>query len=612
MARGLVYHENGQNDTLHGVERSKSLMAKTTKKHMSYVISVSLGTGCYRHIRLSSKKTLHDLADAILQAFDFDFDHLYSFFMDNKLWSMEDAYHSPYAEESPFADEMKLVRLHLVKGQQFKFLFDYGDEWCFQCKVLQVLEEDTPEALIVRTKGKAPQQYPDYDEDSDGGFDPDFDDSDDEPFEFPEIKVTRYSERENPSSDHASAFANETEFEIKIPEIPDELMEAAFQFHTDKLWKKLYDSELFAVKLSDGRIGYCCIMGYLGECIALALYIGDEGLRSYRVAQTAAVDNELNAFGLLITQNCLQAGFDNKSDLPDEAISPVREYAKGHGINLRGKKTYPNFMKFKSYYAPSLVYEESDFQYLTEALHAAHAVSEELKKSNKTKLSLDDDIPTIPLLTPDHGEYKWSLMKLSETQPDMYPKPKLENDALFDRIKKLKKCGEWECQNYLINQPAPDNTKQFLIYPSILLCVDLDNGQSQIIEDNNAYPKAVDSLIDKFAEILLNYGTCPETILTCGERSLALLGDFCQKCGIQLKETEDFTLLQDVFDEVMSKRLNPYKETQMMYMLEMLGSLSEDELREMPPMLLKMLSAMIGMGDLPPSLESKLKKIINT
>lgn len=566
------------------------MKTKATKKNISYVISASLGTECYRHIKLSGKKTLHDLADTILQAFDFHFEHLYSFFMDNKWWSMEDAYHSPSAQNPPFADEVRLSGLNLVKGQKFKFLFDYGDEWRFQCKVLQVLEEDT-ETQIVHTKGNAPQQYPDY---NDNDYD-----------------LIDFSEKENLLYNDVLSLDDEMEFEIKTPEIPEALMETAFQFRTDKLWKKLYDSELFAVKLSDGRIGYCCIMGYLDECIALSLYIGDEGLRSYRAVQNATINNDPKAFELLITQNCLQAGFDNKSDLPDEVISPVREYAKKHKINLRGKKTYPNFMKFKSYYAPSFVYEESDFQYLTEALHAAHAVSEELKKSNKTKLSLNDDTPTIPLLISDNGEYKWSLMTLPETKPDTYFKPKLENDALFDKIKKLKKCGEWECKHFIINQPEPDKKNQFLIFPSLLLCVDLDKKQDQIIEDNNAYPEAVESLIDSFADLLLNYGRCPETILTHGERSVALLEDFCQKCGIQLKETDDFTMLQDVFNNIMSERFNPFEETQMISMMEMLSTLTEDELNEIPYALLKMLSDMTGTGILPPTLESQIEKIIN-
>ena len=100
------------------------MKARTYKKTVSYIISVSLGTGCYRHIRVSGKKTLDDLAFYILDAFDFEMDHLYSFFMDNCWWSDDDSYNSPYHEEPPYADRIKLAKLNLQKGQAFKFLFD--------------------------------------------------------------------------------------------------------------------------------------------------------------------------------------------------------------------------------------------------------------------------------------------------------------------------------------------------------------------------------------------------------------------------------------------------------------------------------------------------------
>lgn len=58
------------------------MKSRIEKSKVSYVISVSLGTGCYRHIQISGKKTLDYFAGCIIDAFNFDFDHLYSFFMD--------------------------------------------------------------------------------------------------------------------------------------------------------------------------------------------------------------------------------------------------------------------------------------------------------------------------------------------------------------------------------------------------------------------------------------------------------------------------------------------------------------------------------------------------
>ncbi len=75
----------------------------------SYVISVSLGTGCYRHIKIAAGDYLCDLG--------------------------------------------------LYKDRKFKYLFDFGDEWRFQCKVLRAEPGAVKRPQIIRSKGTAPKQY---------------------------------------------------------------------------------------------------------------------------------------------------------------------------------------------------------------------------------------------------------------------------------------------------------------------------------------------------------------------------------------------------------------------------------------------------------------------
>lgn len=43
----------------------------------------------------------------------------------------------------------------------------------------------------------------------------------------------------------------------------------------------LFDSDIFAVRFTDGEIGYCCVMEMLGEYISLAVYPGKSGLYSF-------------------------------------------------------------------------------------------------------------------------------------------------------------------------------------------------------------------------------------------------------------------------------------------------------------------------------------------
>ena len=131
----------------------------------SYVISVSLCKGCYRHIQISGSAKLYRLHKTILKAFEFDDDHLHAFFMDNRLWSPMMAYMSVSSDNhNPTTKSRKLDSFFLEKGYSFKYLFDFGDEWVFQCKVLRVLDEDVSVPVILRSVGDPPPQYPDYDE----------------------------------------------------------------------------------------------------------------------------------------------------------------------------------------------------------------------------------------------------------------------------------------------------------------------------------------------------------------------------------------------------------------------------------------------------------------
>ena len=45
----------------------------------SYIISVSAGKGCYRHIQINQSATLYKLHQAIISAFEFDDDHCHAF-----------------------------------------------------------------------------------------------------------------------------------------------------------------------------------------------------------------------------------------------------------------------------------------------------------------------------------------------------------------------------------------------------------------------------------------------------------------------------------------------------------------------------------------------------
>ena len=133
----------------------------------SYVISVSAGTGCYRHIQISKSATLYKLHKAIIDAFDFEDDHAHAFFMDNHYWSGNAAFFSMKMHgDERLTKSYKLEKLNLSKGDQFKYLFDFGDEWRFQCKVLRELDEQLDIPCVIRSMGESPEQYPEWEDEA--------------------------------------------------------------------------------------------------------------------------------------------------------------------------------------------------------------------------------------------------------------------------------------------------------------------------------------------------------------------------------------------------------------------------------------------------------------
>jgi hypothetical protein len=126
----------------------------------TYIFKVSLSNKLWRKIKVSANHTLLNLHYAIQEAYHFDADHLYSFFMDGERWS-DEKFTSPYYEEGPHADEVRIGKLGLYEGQDFLYLSDYGDEWLFRVELKIHTEDPKPQKTqIIEEKGGRPRTIP--------------------------------------------------------------------------------------------------------------------------------------------------------------------------------------------------------------------------------------------------------------------------------------------------------------------------------------------------------------------------------------------------------------------------------------------------------------------
>ena len=129
-----------------------------------FIFKVSLKTA-WRKIAIPSNLTLYDFSSAILKAFSFYNDHLHQFTYKDRQGGKQSITH-PYSQEPPSTDEVLIRNWQIGIGDRITYVFDFGDWWEFNV-VLESIDEPDPKlkkAKVIDKKGKAPEQYPDYDD----------------------------------------------------------------------------------------------------------------------------------------------------------------------------------------------------------------------------------------------------------------------------------------------------------------------------------------------------------------------------------------------------------------------------------------------------------------
>lgn len=133
-----------------------------SKQYSIKVYPAGKGRDVYRNIEICGDETLDQLCKTILDAFDFIDEHLYEFCMDNRQHSTG-AYYATMMEQEPSTD-IALDELGLYNGQKCLLHYDFGDDWIFHIRVLNIIEvKESFEPRIIKYKGYI-SQYPDYDD----------------------------------------------------------------------------------------------------------------------------------------------------------------------------------------------------------------------------------------------------------------------------------------------------------------------------------------------------------------------------------------------------------------------------------------------------------------
>lgn len=167
-----------------------------------------------------------------------------------------------------------------------------------------------------------------------------------------------------------------------------DLYEAAKLFRKMGPWRWMVDADIFGIEDPEsGEVGYCCVMGALGDVLGLVVYIGSEGLSFFEEIQSGRISAENEDIHL--RQKCLVIIFDDREVLDKQDLNLIRKL----GLKFRGRQAWPSFRSHRPGYVPWFL-NGSEARYMSLAMRYTMMIAEKVRESQDL------------LKPPKKGEYR--------------------------------------------------------------------------------------------------------------------------------------------------------------------------------------------------------------
>lgn len=386
----------------------------------------------------------------------------------------------------------------------------------------------------------------------------------------------------------------------------DRLYDLAFKFRESKLWNYVYEDELFAVKLSDERTAYCSIMGSSGQHFALALYIGAEGLDSFRMLHSK--NSTASPTDMMQQLDTMQLSLESAEFVSADERKSVRSYAQKHNIFLTGSFAFPHFVRYRPHCHPWSIEDYSDWLAMEESLAVVIAISDDLKALNKDGLTLNrftDEEQSIPMFWLEDDIVRIGKTTTLRSMEKRYPEAAPIDELTIAMLRQKPKSGTLQCEVKYLPEPVQDDPKSVPYYPAMLVTVEKKSGMFRHTGPIKSADSDPDALLKQLVDHLVSFDRCPKTIEVRTEQTAAVLRGLCDSVGIQMKTVKVLPELDQGWKSITKMQGNS-SNRESREMLEMLATLSDSELRNLPPAIQDQLQGLANQGQLPENLARRL------
>jgi len=274
------------------------------------------------------------------------------------------------------------------------------------------------------------------------------------------------------------------------------LYDAAIAFRNIKPWEWMKETDIFGVQNPQtGEVGYCCIMGEMGEVLAIAVYLGTEGLEGYLNIRRGQIQHD-DPDSLFI-QNCLMLSFENRKLVQEDDREIINEL----GLKFRGKNAWPVFRRYEPGYFPWFL-NRDEVLYMTNALQQATDICLRFKDDAKLFRSPDKNQYLIRVAEEKNGRVSWKdewrKPSLPEKKDQGFYKP--VDEVRIQRLKKTAKSTHaiWEIDFFYAPTPVLEGERPF--FPYAIMIIDHDTGF--ILDLHLAETRSYqEEFLDKFLKI---------------------------------------------------------------------------------------------------------------
>ena len=315
-----------------------------------------------------------------------------------------------------------------------------------------------------------------------------------------------------------------------VLEQKSKLYQAAMRVKELAPWHWMHESDLFGVQNPETEeIGFVSVMGELGEHVAIALYLGVDGLDGFwRIYSSGADYPEA-----ILEVPQLQASFEDRRDLTLED----REEIEDLGLEFHDRKAWPLFRSIRPGHYPWFL-EPQEAQFLIWALEQVMVVAPRVRENPDLLMAEDTETYLVRAAEESEGGLLWEdrVMEIPESEPDFIS---ITMDRqLLRRLKRLPQKGiTMEIDLFLF--PAKigkEGERPRCAYA--LMVVDGKRGfvlRNEILEPQPTFKDMYGEVPLVVADLLAETELIPTTVKVRSELLQRLLKPLTGELGIRLK-----------------------------------------------------------------------------